>query len=197
MARLAAAGAGRVRGCNRYDSQREETVDTSRISFGEMVAAVSGLLLFIFMFVGWYGVEDVSGSANAWESFSFIDILLFLAAVVAVSIAVLRAADAMPAELPAPPGLIVAGAGALAVLLILFRLIATPDFDVLGVDVDTTRKIGVFLGLLAAAGIAYGGYMAMNERASGAAPPAGPAGGTAPPPGGTTPPSGGEPPPRV
>ena len=148
-------------------------MDMSRISFGEMVAAISGLLLFLFMFVGWYGVEGAPGSANAWESFSFIDILLFLVCLVAIGMALLRAAASAPPNLPAPPGLIVAVAGAIAVLLILFRLIATPDFGALGIEVDTTRKIGVFLGLLAAGGIAYGGFAAMGDRASGTAPPTG------------------------
>jgi predicted dienelactone hydrolase len=35
-----------------------------------------------------------------------------------------------------------------------------------------SRKIGVFLGLIAAAGVAFGGYTAMNERGSGTGPPA-------------------------
>lgn len=157
-------------------------MDTSKISFGEMVAGASGLALFIFMFFPWYGASaDVEGAgevagadANAWEAFSFIDILLFLIALIAIAVAVARATGTMPTGLPAPPGLIVAGAGAFAVLLILFRLIDTPGEDVagFGVEIDIGRKIGVFLGLLAAGGIAFGGWTAMNERASGEAPPA-------------------------
>ena len=158
-------------------------MDTSRISFGEMVAAASGVALFIFMFLPWYGVEDVEGSLNAWEALSFIDIVLFLVVVVAVGVAVARAGNNMPSDLPAPPGTIVMLAGALAVLLIVFRLIVTPDLggdvaEAFNVEVDTTRKIGIFLALIAAAGIAFGGYTATNERAEGTAPPAGPAGGT-------------------
>ncbi len=154
------------------------TVDTSKISFGEMVAGASGLALFIFMFFPWYGlkteveglgeVEGVNG--NAWEVFSIIDILLLLVALLAVGMAVARAAGAMPADLPAPAGMIVALAGALALLLILFRLISAPDPDITGDAVDLSRKIGVFLGLIAAAGITFGGYTAMNERKGGHAP---------------------------
>ncbi len=146
-------------------------MDTSRISFGEMVAAVSGAVLFIVMFMPWYGVSagGVSLNVNAWQSFSFIDILLFLASLVAIGVALARATGNMPAGLPAPPGLIVAGAGALAMLLILFRLINTPGDD-LGGTVDLGRKIGIFLGLIAAGGITFGGYTASNERALGEAP---------------------------
>lgn len=154
-------------------------MDTSRISFGEMVAGVSGLLLFIVMFFPWYGIEaefeglgDIaSANVNAWEAFSFIDILLFLVVLVAIGMALARAAGAMPADLPAPAGMIVAAAGALAVLLILFRLLSAPDPEFTGDSVDLSRKIGIFLGLLAALGIGFGGYTAMNERASGQAPP--------------------------
>lgn len=155
-------------------------MDTSRISFGEMVAGASGFALFIVMFFPWYGVSvkgggaDISGpDFSAWESFSFIDILLFLAAAVAVGLTIARAAGAMPTGLPQPPGLIVAVVGVVAVLLILFRLISTPgdDFSGFGVSADIDRKIGAFLGLLCAGGIAFGGWTAMNERASGEAPP--------------------------
>lgn len=149
-------------------------MDTSRISFGETVAGVAAGALFIFMFFPWYGVSakmgagEVNGvNASAWDAFSIIDILLFLAVAVTIGLVVARAAGAMPANLPAPPGLIVAAAGAIAVLLILFRLIFTPGEDVvgLGVQVEVGRKIGVFLGLIAAAAISFGGYTAMNERA--------------------------------
>jgi hypothetical protein len=145
-----------------------------------MVAGASALALLIFMFFPWYGLSaevpgagDVSGAnANAWEAFSFIDILLFLVILIAIGLVAARAAGSMPAGLPAPPGMIVAAAGALAVLLILFRLISTPggDAEGFGVEVDIGRKIGAFLGLLAAGGIAFGGWTAMNERASGQAP---------------------------
>lgn len=152
-------------------------MDTSKISFGEMVAAASGAALILFMFLPWYGVGggsvDVPGSdsistpgvnANAWEVLSYIDILLFLVAALAIALAVARAADSMPGGLPAPPGTIVLAAGALAVLLVLFRIVSVPGPDVEGFEIG--RKIGIFLSLIAAGGIAFGGYTAMNERES-------------------------------
>ena len=155
-------------------------MDSSRISFGEMVAGASAVALFIVMFFPWFGVSvegsgsDIDGpDFNAWESFSFIDILLFLVALVVIGLVVARAAGEMPAGLPAPPGLIMAAAGALAVLLVLYRLIDPPgeDFTGFGVEAGVSRKIGVFLGFIAAGGITFGGWTAMNERASGQAPP--------------------------
>lgn len=55
--------------------------------------------------------------------------------------------------------------GGLSLLLIGFRIVDPPDFGTLGgVTVEATRDLGAFLGFLAAAGIAYGGYRAMGER---------------------------------
>ena len=173
-------------------------MDASRLSFGETVAAASGVLLLFTMFVfDWFGYDDVPGGANAWEWMSFLDIVLFICGLVAIALAVMRAGGSMP-QLPWPPGLIVAGAGALALLIVLFRLVFPGDGPLdeiaagLGVEPDSTRKFGVFLGLLAAGGMAYGGYTAMNERASGAAPGAGTPP-PAPPP--SEPPPAGPPPP--
>ena len=168
-------------------------MDASRVSFGEMVAAASGAVLIFVMFVfDWFGYDDVPGGANAWEWMSFLDIVLFLCALVAIALAGIRAGGSMP-QLPWPPGMIVASAGALAVLIVLFRLLFPGDGPAeelaagFNVDLDATRKIGAFLGLIAAGGMAYGGYTAMNERASGAAPAA-----SSPPP---PPPPASEPPP--
>jgi len=172
-------------------------VDTSRISFGEMVAAASGAVLIFVMFVfDWFGYEDVPGGANAWEWMSFLDIVLFLCALTAIVMVALRAAGDMP-QLPAPAGTIVGGAGALAAVIILFRLLIPGDgpgeelAEAVGVNLDATRKIGLFLGLIAAGGIAYGGYTAVDERASGAAPGTG---ASPPPPPPPSPPPASEPP---
>ena len=155
-------------------------MDPTRASRGELIAGVSGLLLFVFMFLPWYGGEatvslpgggdisaSVSDNVNAWEAFSFIDLILFVAAVIAVAMAIARAVGAMPADLPAPAGLIAAIAGTVSVILILYRLIDTPGVEVSGpsVDFDISPKIGIFLSLIAAAGITFGGYTAMNEGA--------------------------------
>ena len=168
------------------------SVDTSRISFGEMVAGASAVALLILMFLPWYGVStDVPGfeasvNANAWEALSLIDIVLFLVILVTLAVVGARAMGNLPANLPAPPGLIIAIGGAIALVLILLRIISIPgpDVDIQGVEFG--RKIGIFLGLIAAGGITFGGYTAMNERAGahGHTPAAGPGPGTGAGPGG-------------
>jgi hypothetical protein len=149
-------------------------MEADRLSTGEKIAAVSAILLFVFMFFDWFGVEisgvpgfsgDVSGSGgSAWDALDVIPIFLMLAIVAAIGVAVIRLTDA-DIELPVSLNAIVAALGGFAVLLILFRIIFPPDFGSFGgVEVDATLKLGIFLGLLASAGIAYGGYSAMREE---------------------------------
>jgi hypothetical protein len=149
-------------------------MDVSRLRTGELVAGVSGIALFIFMFLPWFGF-DLGGAAsdiaenlgvnvevdvpdanfNAWESFDFIDLVLFLTALVAVGLAVATAMSATP-NLPVAASAITAGLGILATALVIYRVI-----DPVG---DADRKVGLFLGLIAAAGVAVGGWMAMQEE---------------------------------
>jgi hypothetical protein len=147
-------------------------MDFSRVRTGELIAGISGAALFIFMFFSWFGIEGgtiggvqfqvpVEGSANAWESFDFIDIVLLLAVIAAIGLMVLSASQAS-VNLPVAASAITAGLGILATLLVLYRVIDPPDFGVEGLDVG--RKIGVFLGLIASAGIGAGGWLAMQEE---------------------------------
>jgi hypothetical protein len=150
-------------------------VDFSRVSLGEMIAGVGGLGLFVFLFLPWYGVKlelpsghvalSPSDDLDAWSAFSYIDVLLLFAAAIAMATLLARALGVSPRDLSVPPGLIVAIAGAVAVILIAYRLIDAPGADMSGggVSVEVTRKLGIFLSLIAAAGITFGGYRAMLE----------------------------------
>ena len=138
------------------------------------------MLLFIFMFFGWYGapdavdeavqqaqqaaetlgvdapIEEADTSINAWESFDFTDLLLFLAAVIAVGLAAMTLAGAS-ASLPVAGSALTCGVGVLAFLFVLYRTIDPPAEGL-------EREIGLYLGLLATAGIAVGGYLGMQEE---------------------------------
>jgi hypothetical protein len=151
-------------------------MDVSNLRQGEKIAGISGIALLIIMFAfdwfgykatGGFGLSGELGGRNAWGAFSFIDIILFLAVVSGIALAA-TSASGTPLSLPVALSAITAGLGILATVLVLFRIISPPDLSVGGISaggaVDTTRKIGVFLGLIAAAGVAYGGYSAMQEE---------------------------------
>jgi hypothetical protein len=190
-------------------------MDVDRLSTGEKIAGVSAILLFIFMFVDWFSV-DVSTSAgslafsasaggSAWDALDTIPIFLMIAIIAAVGVAVVRLTDAV-FEPAISVNAVVAALGGLAVLLILYRIISPPDAgSAPGVSVDVSPAIGIFLGLIAAVGIAYGGYRAMQEEGTsfgdvgdrlGGGSHGGHGGGQPPQPPSSTPPSPPPPPPQ-
>lgn len=149
-------------------------MDTSRIGSGEQVAAASGLALIAFMFLPWYGetakmkglpagLGNTQLSAySGWESFGPGGYLLLLLAVaVAVGSVFLHANGT---TIPAP---ILVGAGMVAVLLVVVRILYAPlpDSELFpGVTVAVGHRVGIVLGLVAAVGVAIGGVMEMRER---------------------------------
>lgn len=119
----------------------------------------SAVLLFIVMFFPWFGtsVEAFGGAgldarATAWQAFELIDIVLLLV-VAATIVLVGMAAAGRPSGLPVETGTVITALGALALLLIFYRFLDTPF--------DLDRRYGLYLGILAAAGIIVGGRLAM------------------------------------
>lgn len=185
-------------------------MDVDRLNTGEKIAGVSAVLLFVFMFFEWFGVE-ISGEngsisfgsgegGNAWQALDIIPFVLLIAIVVALVNAFLRLSDS-DYEPPISMNVAVAVLGGLAALLVLYRVISPPDFGSFGgVSVEATRAFGLYLGLLASIGVAFGGYKGMQEEgttfgdtadrlSSGGNPPPPPASGGTPPPPPPPPPS--------
>ena len=146
-------------------------MDTSRLTTGDIIAGVGGIVLLIALFLPWYGVSvniagfSASESGSGWEALGFIDILLFLISVAAIALVAARAAGVLPTDIPAP--VILLALGAFAVLLVLYRIIDIPvDGDVPD-EVDLSRKLGIFIALIGAAAVTYGGWRTNTETPSG------------------------------
>ncbi len=176
-------------------------MDLDRLSDGEKISGISAILLFVFMFFDWFTVEVSGGSGafsvsasqggSAWDALDYIPIVLMIAVIAALAVAALRLTDSAY-EPPVPGNAVVAGLGIVSVLLILYRIVITPDAGSFpGISVDVSPAFGIFLGLIAAGGIAYGGYRAMQEEGVSFSDLSG--GGSPPPP--PPPPSAGTPPP--
>jgi hypothetical protein len=136
-------------------------MDTGRLSQGQMIAGISGLVLFISLFFKWVGVDVAGisgGDLSGWEKESSLDIYLFIVAVIAVAPAI--AGMTGGGEYPIANSANALLLGAIAVILMFFTMfIGFPD----GVD----RKFGMWLALLASIGVAVGGYLAAQEEAVG------------------------------
>lgn len=132
-------------------------MDISRLSRGQLVAGASALLLFIFMFFSWFSIDFPGNSVgfSGWDALGWLEVLLLLLAIVAGVAFAAMAFMAQSPRLPVAPAAIVAGLGIVAVLLVVIRLIDPV--------LDLDRSIGLFLGLIAAAGIAFGGFLGMQE----------------------------------
>jgi hypothetical protein len=123
------------------------------------------VLLVVALFLPWYSRDtDIAGAVisqtwTAWQATPVIATLLFLVAVGAI-------------VAPSAPGAfrgdrLASLLGALGLLLVLFRAIdmPLPDLDLVkGDHADSGRGIGLFLALLATAGIALAGRLASRAR---------------------------------
>lgn len=158
-------------------------MDASRLSPGGRIAAISAIVLAGSTFLDWFGAQITGthgslgnfpgGGGDAWQTLDVIPIVLTVTIVAALGLAAMQLSDA-DVEPLVPMGVIVTLLGAISMLLILYRIIDPPTFGhVAGVSVDATRKFGIFVGLIAAAGVAYGGYSAIRDEAVDLAPSSG------------------------
>jgi hypothetical protein len=143
-------------------------VELSRLRPGELIAAAGGVALLVVMFLDWYaagGTTSVGGQSisvsvgfTAWEAFGITDILLALAALIAIGLAVLTATRRSPA-LPVAASVITATTGILATLLVLYRILNQP-----GPNEFIEVKFPAFLGFLCVLAILAGGWHSMRDE---------------------------------
>jgi hypothetical protein len=143
---------------------------TLRLRQGALIAAGSAIALGIVMFaMAWYGVDEIPGrvaarmpltyAVNAWHALSAIRWLMLLTIVVAIGSVLLHGSQRAHGA-KTDTGVVVAGLGAAtAVALIIRVLIVLPSPDSV---VD--QKLGAYIGMLCAVGIALGGYEQMLEE---------------------------------
>jgi len=154
-----------------------------RLSRGELIAGVAGLVLILVMFLfAWFGFEEGTG-LDAFDAMDdWANIILVFTCFAAMSLA-LFGNDVARAEIPL--SVVVTVLGGVSAVVVLIYIISPPgvDFGALG-SVDLDRKLGVWLGLVSAIAIAVGGYMAMQEEGASFSATAdrlgGPGGGTPP-----------------
>lgn len=126
---------------------------SERPNTGELIAGVGGFILIIAMFLfAWFGIGPFDGDAfDAMKDWS--NLILVFTAFSGMALAMFGR-DVL--RVSTPLSAITAGAGALSALVILLNIIIPPS--------DLDPKFGVFVGLICALAIAYGGYRAMQEE---------------------------------
>jgi len=149
--------ASSARGRGRY-------LDFSRLSPGEYLGMAAAVVLFVSLWLPWFTTSDqnpnstIAGardgaSANAWQVFSSLDILLALACTAPF---ILSWIIARAHRLTWKPGEVTMVVGITAMVLILCNgiILGRP-----GDSVDIGLGIGYFVALIASAGLLVAGYL--------------------------------------
>jgi hypothetical protein len=136
---------------------------------GELISALSALVLFVLMFAAkWYGVDQLPGttsgfervtSENAWDALTLLRWLMLLTIVVAIGALVLHATQSAHGTTTDTSGLIT-GLGTVTAILLIYRVL----IDLPSANQVVDQKLGAMLGLLAALGIVFGGHASMRAR---------------------------------
>lgn len=138
-------------------------MDLNKLSTSDKVIAGSGIVLFVAYFLPWFKVDfgPFGGSATASGSdvgFLWATLPMLLGLAAAGIVIASKLFDVKLPDLPIPWGQAFLGAGALAAVLVVLKLIIGEDPSEL---ID--RSFGLFLAALAAIGLAVGGFLKFQE----------------------------------
>ncbi|MGH2989288.1 MAG: hypothetical protein ACRDMA_05390 [Solirubrobacterales bacterium] len=146
----------------------------------DLLAGIAGLVLLISLFLPWFGpsseaeqvleeaqrISEQAGGVppaaidlteNAWQAFAVVDIVVLLAAVAGILAGVRGLAAAARPRGRAAVGAtaVTAALGTIASLLVFYRVL-----NPIG---EAAREYGLYIGLLAAIGVAAGGWLAISD----------------------------------
>src|SRR5919108_2165408 len=143
---------------------RGRSLDFSRLSPGEYLGMAAAVVLFVSLWLPWFTTSDQNpnstiagarngGSANAWQVFRSLDILLVLACTAPFILSWILARGHRLAWKPGEVTMVV-GITALVLILCNGIILGRP-----GDSVDIGLGIGYFVGILAAFGMSFAGYL--------------------------------------
>jgi hypothetical protein len=146
-------------------------MDVARLRLGESVALVGALGLLISLFLRWFGVDEAGRTTEAllstsgWGAFGPVVSALAVAAVaLALALAAATAAQ-RPVALPVALAVLTSAVGIVVLGVLLVRTFLLQP----GLDGDlpnglVTVEPGALVGLLFAAAIPIGGWLAMADE---------------------------------
>jgi hypothetical protein len=138
-----------------------------KLTTADKVIFGSTIVFLISLFLPWYGIEAAGFEFNNKGTDYFLTgwLPLLLAIVMCAQIAITRfSPDTKLPDPPVPWGQVHLAAGVtIVVLLILRLLIASDDYQGIDTNEDFSRKYGLFIAVLAAIGLAVGGYLKNQE----------------------------------
>jgi hypothetical protein len=145
-------------------------MDLNKLSRGDTIIGISGIVLFIFSFFNWLGynfkgsIFNLSASASAWHF--TLTLLAVLLGLVLLGYVVLKA---LGVEIPDKFGnvtlaQILLGIAIVAFVFVLIKLIVGPNAGVtLPPTVTKSRKFAIYVGLVATIGLVVGAFLNVQE----------------------------------
>ena len=129
-------------------------------SAGDRVTWVSGLVLMLSSFMGWYSGSGmgVTLSVIGWHTGTLGKLVFFIGLAIIVVVVLRELGFELPPSVP--ESLLILALGALSLNFVLIRLISIPD-AVLPAD---GRGIGLWISLVAAVGVIVGGLLRAAEE---------------------------------
>jgi hypothetical protein len=138
-----------------------------RFTHGELLSAVCALCLLIAMFaLEWFGVDGVPGrtrslawAENAWHGLTLVRWLMLLSIAVAIGAPLLHVTQRSHGAKTSTSRAVLA-LGSLTSLLLIYRVL----IDLPSANQVVDQKLGAFVGVLCALGVALGGYEGVREE---------------------------------
>jgi hypothetical protein len=129
-------------------------MDLRRVRVWEWLTGAGGLVLLVSLFLPWYSLGGES--ATGWESFTVVDLILALAALCAIALPAVAAAQ-RTAAVPQAFASTIVWILAVAAVLALIRLLNPPADDV-------SRDAGVWIGAIAALALVGVDIKSMRDK---------------------------------
>jgi hypothetical protein len=130
-------------------------MDFTRTRGADWLAALGGLLLLISLFLPWYDVRGFG--ISGWESLSVIDLILALAALLAMAVPLVTAArDSPPVSIAVT--IVACTIALLALLLVLIRVIWVPSDGL-----EAGRDWGLWVGVVGVLVTTVGTWSALRD----------------------------------
>jgi hypothetical protein len=130
------------------------------LALGERLTWLSGLVLCLSTFMGWYSGSGVGlkFSVLGWNTGAIGKLTFFVGLAVLVLYALRHAGIELPATVP--ESLVVIALGSLATIFVLIRLISIPDEFLPA----SGRSIGIYVSLASALGVIVAGLAQATEE---------------------------------
>ena len=145
-------------------------LEGNSIDRGTWLTGAGASALFASLFLTWYtygisvgNVLRLSISRSGWDSGGFLIKTLALIALLAAALTVLDVTG-RAAALALPSGRVLRALGVAALVVVLLKCVVTPAEIPAGQGVDVGYGYGLFVALIAAATLAFGGYLRLSSE---------------------------------